>query len=78
MAVDPLEQRTIGEMRTLLFKDKQLVADDTRRLTSNYYFRYELRMLLEHAGFRVEAEKGDWTEADATADHAVIVYVARK
>src|SRR5262245_32791217 len=78
VAVDPLEQCAIGEMRTLLFKDKQLVADDIRRLTSNYYFRYELRMLLEHAGFRVEAEKGDWTEADATADHSVIVYVARK
>jgi len=78
VAVDPLEQRTTGEMRTLLFKDKQLVADDTRRLTSNYYFRYELQMLLEQAGFRVEAEKGDWTDANVTADHAVIVYVARK
>lgn len=78
VAVDPLEQRSTGEMRTLLFKDKQLVADDTRTLTSNYYFRNEMRMLLEKAGFTVEAQKGDWTDADATADHNVIVYFARK
>lgn len=78
VAFDPLEQRITGEMRTLLFKDKQLVADDTRTLTSNYYFRNEMRMLLEKAGFTVEAEKGDWTDADVTADHDVVVYFARK
>jgi hypothetical protein len=78
VAVDPLKQQTVGEMRMLLFKDKQLAADDTFTLTSNYYFRNETLMLLEKAGFRVEAEKGDWTEADATGDHNVIVYFARK
>jgi SAM-dependent methyltransferase len=78
LSADPLNQRTIGEMGTLLFKDRQLVADDTRTLTSNYYFRNEMHMLLEKAGFTVEAEKGDWTDADATADHDVIVYFARK
>src|SRR5215207_3186483 len=69
VAVDPLEQRSIGEMRTLLFKDKQVVLDDTRTLTSNYYFHNELRMLLEQAGFQIEAQKGDWTDGDANADH---------
>jgi SAM-dependent methyltransferase len=78
VAVDPLEQRITGEMRTLLFEDNQLVADDTRTLTENLYFRNETRMLLEKAGFRLEAEKGDWTDADATADHEVIVYFAKK
>lgn len=78
VAVDPLEQRTTGEMRMLLFKDQQLVADDTYTLTSNLYFRNEMRMLLQQAGFRIEAEKSDWTDADVTADHDVIVYFARK
>jgi SAM-dependent methyltransferase len=78
VSVDPLEQRTVGEMRMLLFKDKQLVSDETRTLTSNLYFRNELHALLEKAGFMVEAEKGDWTDADAKADHEVIVFVARK
>ena len=78
VAVDPLEQRTVGEMRTLLFKDKRVVADDTYTITLNHYFHYELRMLLEQAGFQIEAEKGDLTEVDANAEHAYIVYVARK
>ena len=78
VALDPLNQRTTGEMRTLLFKDKQLVADETLTLKSNYYFRNEIHLLLEKAGFQLEAEKGDWTEADATAEHEVIVYFARK
>jgi hypothetical protein len=78
VALDPLNQRTTGEMRTLLFKDKKLVADETLTLKSNYYFRNEIHLLLEKAGFQLEAEKGDWTEADATAEHDVIVYFARK
>ncbi len=78
VAVDPLKQQTTGEMRTLLFKDKKLVADDTRVLTSNFYFHHEMQMLLEKAGFTVEAAKGDWTDEDATASHDVIVYFARK
>jgi SAM-dependent methyltransferase len=78
VSVDPLKQQTTGEMRTLLFKDKKLVADETRTLTSNYYFRNEMRMMLEKAGFTVEAEKGDWTDEAATAEHDVIVYFARK
>lgn len=78
VSVDPLKQQTVGEMRTLLFRDKKLVVDDTRALTSNHYFRNEMHLLLEKAGFTVEAEKGDWTDADATAEHDAIVYFARK
>jgi SAM-dependent methyltransferase len=78
VALDPLEQRSIGEMRTLLFKDKQVVVDETHMLTSNYYFHHEMRMLLEQAGFQIEAEKGDLSDVDANPEHDYIVYVARK
>lgn len=78
VAVDPLQQRTIGEMRMLAFKNKQVVSDYTYTLTSNYYFRNEMHMLLKQAGFKVEAEKGDLTDQDANADHDLIVYFARK
>lgn len=77
-ALDALKQQSVGEMRTLLFKDRQLVADKTHTLTSNYYFRNELRMLLEKAGFTIEAEKGDWAKDDAAADHDCLIYFARK
>ena len=78
VAVDPLAQRTVGEMRMLLFKDGQLAADDTYTLQSNYYFRHEMQLLLEKAGFTVDAVKGDWTDDDATAEHDALVYFARK
>lgn len=65
-------------MRTLLFKDKKLVLDETHSLTSNYYFHYEMRMLLEQAGFQIEAEKADLTEQVPNADTETIIYVARK
>lgn len=78
VAVDPLEQRTVGEMRMLLYRDGQLAADDTLPLTSNYYFRPEMRLLLEKVGFHIAAEKGDWTDADATGDHSTITFFARK
>ena len=65
-------------MRMLLFEGEQLVADDVLTIKGNYYFRNEMHALLEKAGFTVEAEKGDWTDADVTADHDVIVYFARK
>jgi SAM-dependent methyltransferase len=77
-AVDPLAQQTTGEMRMLLFKDGQLAADDTYPLLSNYYFRQEMQLLLEKAGFTVVDVKGDWTDANATADHDTLVYFARK
>ncbi len=78
VALDPLEQRTVDELRTLLFKDGQLVADDTYTLQSNYYFCLEMQLLLEKAGFTIEAVKGDFTDADVTAEHDAIVYFARK
>lgn len=78
VAVDPLAQRTVSEMRMLLFKNGQLAADDTYTLQSTYYFRHEMQLLLEKAGFTVEAVKGDFSDADATADHDTLVYFARK
>ncbi len=78
VSLNPLEQRTVDELRTLLFKDGQLAADDTYTLQSTYYFRHEMQLLLEKAGFTVEAVKGDFSDADVTADHDAIVYFARK
>jgi SAM-dependent methyltransferase len=78
VAVDPLAQRTVSEMRMVLFKDGQLAADDTYTLQSTYYFRHEMQLLLEKVGFTIEAVKGNFTDADVTAEHDAIVYFARK
>ena len=78
LTFDPLNQSSVGEMRTLLFKDGQVIEDETRSLSLNHYFRNEMQMILEKGGFRVESEKGDWTDTDANADHDIIVFFARK
>jgi SAM-dependent methyltransferase len=78
LSVDPLEQHIVGEMRTLLFKDNEVVVDQTYTLAANLYFHHEMRMLLAQAGFHIEAEKADLTEAAASADSDAITYVARK
>jgi hypothetical protein len=78
VALDPMQQQSIGEMRMLSYKNNQVLSDRTYTLTSNYYFLNEMHMLLKQARLTVEAEKGDWTDADASADHNVIVFFARK
>lgn len=78
VAFDPLEQSATRQMRTLLWQDGQPVVDEVYTLTSNIYFRNELRQMLELAGFVVEAIQGDYTQADATADNEFIVFIARR
>jgi SAM-dependent methyltransferase len=78
VAFDPLEQSTTRQMRTLLWRAGQLVADEVYTLTANIYFRNELRQMLELAGFEVEAVQGGYTQAAATAENDFIVFIARK
>jgi SAM-dependent methyltransferase len=77
-ALDPFKQQVTREMRTLLWRDGQVVADTSYTLTENLYFYNELRGLLEQAGFRIESVRGGYTEAEATADDEVVVFIARK
>ena len=78
VALDPLEQRITRQMRTLLWREGRLIAAQDYTLTENLYFRNELRQMLEQAGFGIEAVQGSYTEADATAEHDIIVFIARK
>jgi hypothetical protein len=77
-AFDPLEQRITRQMRTVLWRDGQLIAEEEYTLYENLYFRNELRQMLEQVGFEIEGIQGDYTEAEATAKHDVIVFIARK
>jgi SAM-dependent methyltransferase len=77
-AFDPLEQRITRQMRTLLWREGQIVSDEIYTLYENVYFHNEMRQLLEQAGFEIEALQGDYTQEEATSHHDVIVYIARK
>lgn len=77
-AFDPLEQQITREMRTLRWRDGQVIEQVDYPLVENFYFYHELITLLERAGFIVEAVQGDFTEAAASVDHEVLTYIARK
>jgi SAM-dependent methyltransferase len=75
--VDPLDQSIVLEMRAEMWRDDTLVAEEIHRLHSRYYFRTELEMMLERAGFRDVVVHGDHVDAHPTPDDDFIVFVAR-
>lgn len=76
--VDPLEQVLTLQMRAERWQDEQLVEEEERTLTSNIYFKNELLMMLKQAGFDDVTILGDFMEMAATAEHGVLVFIARK
>lgn len=78
LSVDPLDQSAVLEIEAAKWQDGKLIAEERHELTLRMYFRDELRMLLERAGF-VDVEirggyAGDWP----SADHDFLVYRARR
>lgn len=76
--LDPLEQVLTLQIRIERWQNGQLLAEEERTLTSNIYFKHELLLMLQQAGFADVRVQGDFTEAEATPDHGVLVFVARK
>ena len=78
VAFDPLKQQLTRQMRTLLWRDGQVIAEEEYILYENLYFYNELRQMLEQAGFKIEAIQGEYREAEATTEDETIVFIARK
>lgn len=76
--LDPLEQLLTLQMRAERWQAEQLVGAEERTLTSNIYFKNELLLMLKQAGFDGVTVQGDFTEAAATPEHGVLVFIARK
>jgi hypothetical protein len=66
------------EIRASLWRDGELAAEEEHRIVIRSYFRDELLLLLEGAGFEVVSVTGDHTDEPATAEHETLVFVARK
>ena len=75
---DPLEQMLTLEVRVELERDGKLVAEERDTLKDRIYFKNELLTMLEHAHFSDIVVQGDYTETEATAEHGVLVFIARK
>ena len=78
LAFDPLAQRATFEIRARQWRDGELVAEEEHTLHIGLYFMNELGLMLERAGFEVDAVHGSHEERAATADDEFVVFVARK
>jgi hypothetical protein len=76
--LDPLEQRHTLEIRARLWRGGQIVKEEAYSLKESLYFAQEILLLLDNAGFRDLAVEGGYTGRPATADDAMVAFVARK
>ncbi len=76
--LDPLEQRLTLEIRAALWQAGQLVAEEEHTLVETLYFRNEILLLLQQAGFGEVTVHCAYTGAAATAEDTWLVFVARK
>ena len=78
LGLDPLEQRVSLELHVELWRDDRLEAEEDRRLDIGIYFKNELVLMLERAGFDDVAVHGDHVEAPPTPEDGFVVLVARR
>jgi hypothetical protein len=78
IALDPLEQSYIREVRLEKWVDGKLDQAEEYTLHGNIYFRHELLLMLKVAGFHDITVCGDYKEETATADHEELVFIAIK
>jgi SAM-dependent methyltransferase len=75
--LDLIGQRHTLEMRSRLFRDGDMVAEEFGRLGESLYFVPELRLLLDVAGFDDVSVEGPYNGLPATSDDGTVVVVAR-
>lgn len=78
LALDPLEQSHVRQVRLEKWVDGKLVKAEEYTLRGNMYFKNELLLMLKVAGFREITIQGDYTDEAATADHVDLVFTAIK
>lgn len=76
--LDPLQQRMILEMEAFMWHGGELVARDEQLLTLTFYFRDEIVLMLQRAGFVDVTVKAALTDAEPTAADNFLVYTARR
>jgi SAM-dependent methyltransferase len=76
--LDPLEQTASYEMRAGMWQNGELVREEEHTLHINFYFRNELLLLLDRAGFTGIVVQGDHRDEPATKDSDFLVFVATK
>ena len=78
VAMDPLEQRWVRELRLEKWVAGRLVASEELALRGNVYLKNELVFMLQAAGFRDITVRGDYTDEPATPDSKELVLTVVK
>jgi SAM-dependent methyltransferase len=76
--LDALEQRATYEMRAAKWRDGELLRQEEHTLNINFYFKNELLLLLERAGFVDIGVHGGYREEPPRDDDAFVVFIAKK
>lgn len=78
VALDPLEQLITMQMLAEQWRDGVLVAQEEYTLKETLYFKSEILLMLERAGFSHVAVYGAYTDREATPEDTVLAFVAKK
>jgi SAM-dependent methyltransferase len=78
VAMDPLEEVATREIRSRLWRNGELAQEEVHTQKVEDYSKHELILMLERAGFTAITLTGDYRDEPATADHATLVFIARK
>jgi ubiquinone/menaquinone biosynthesis C-methylase UbiE len=78
LALDPLAQSIRAEIRAEQWRGGELVAEEQYPIDLMLYFRDELVMMLERAGFQDVFVRGGYDDEPPTPDHRFLVFSARK
>jgi hypothetical protein len=76
--LDPLRQQMSMEMEAFMWRGGDLLARDEQLLTLTFYFRDEIVLMLDRAGFVDVTVKAALTDAEPTAGDNFLVYTARR
>lgn len=76
--LDRVEQVQTHWNRYEIYKQGRLVETEIKTSKSRWYFKYEFILMLQKVGLRDISTYGDYTDAEASAQHSTIIYSARK
>jgi SAM-dependent methyltransferase len=78
LAFDPLTQQATLEMQAFMWRGGGLVSEEEHLLTMTLYFRNELVLMLERAGFTDVEVRAGYTGAEPTGDEDFLVFSGRR
>jgi hypothetical protein len=78
VAADPLAQSATLEMEARMWREGELVAEESHLIDLMFYFRDELVMMLERAGFENIDVRGGYEDEAPAPEHRFLVFSGTK